>query len=144
MYEYPKELDIEEIDSSRIVVDAKLNKLDPLSVKLAIYEKASELWQSSPEIEFRVDKDVSLYMYVKIKDPGKRKSIKDLLKPCIDGLEPILGRSDNANPLPMNEIKGRRFSPRDERILDISMNVRGAVGNNITIGLNATDKLKLL
>lgn len=59
------------------------------------------------------------------------------MKPCIDGIEPIMGHPDNLLPVPRSELN-RSLAPQDEMILKLEFNVRGGKSNHITIVINPT------
>jgi hypothetical protein len=118
-----------------VCVEAQPARLDEKSVKWAIYEAAFDLYQVRPDLRFPPQTPVAVEIRVAIDDAAKRKSIAALLKPCIDGLEPILGHPCNLAPEPRESIK-RRLAPQDEMILALDFHVRGGPVTKISAFIN--------
>jgi hypothetical protein len=114
-----------------ILIEADLPRMDETSVKWALYEKAFALFQRRPDLRFPPQTPVSVEIRVTINDDGKRKSIAALLKPCIDGLEPILGHPTNLLPERRESLQ-RRLAPQDEMILSLDFHVRGGPSTEVS------------
>ena len=54
------------------------------------------------------------------------------MKPCIDGVEPLLGHPDNLLPEP-RESPRRRLAPQDEMILTLAFQVRGGDADAVSV-----------
>lgn len=121
------------IDYNRVgvLIETALTQLDATTVKWALYDSAIDLYQRCPGLRFTPQSPISVEIHVTIDDTGRRKSIKDLLKPCIDGLEPILGHPDNLLPEPRQTLQ-RRLAPQDEMILSLTFHVRGGNSNKVS------------
>ena len=115
-----------------VLIETALEGLDQDSVKWSLYESALALYESRPELRFPPQCPLALDVRVTIDDAGRRKSISTLMKPCIDGLEPILGHPSNLPPEPRGVMK-RRLAPQDEMVLDLAFHVRGGVSNAVAV-----------
>jgi hypothetical protein len=114
-----------------VLVEAAPAQLDEAGVKWALYESPFDLYQRRPELRYPPQSSLSVEVRVTVRDPGRRKSIQALLKPCIDGLEPILGHPDNLLPEPRDVLQ-RRLAPQDEMILSLTFHVRGGTSNHVS------------
>jgi hypothetical protein len=101
-------------------------------VKWALYEQALELYRFRSDFRFPPQTCMAVEIRVTIDNTGKRKSIAALLKPCIDGLEPILGHPSNLIPDPRESLQ-RRLAPQDEMILSLDFHVRGGDSTAISV-----------
>jgi hypothetical protein len=117
-----------------VLVEAQPARLDEKTVKWAIYEAAFRLYQCHPALRFPPQTPLSVEIRVSIDDIANRKSIAALLKPCIDGLEPIMGHPFNLPPEP-REIVKRRLAPQDEMILSLDFHVRGGTATKISANI---------
>jgi hypothetical protein len=117
-----------------VFIEAALSQLDATTVKWALYDSAFDLYQRCPRLRFTPQSPISVEIHVTIDNAGRRKSIKDLLKPCIDGLEPILGHPDNLLPEPREVLqrRQRRLAPQDEMVLSLAFHVRGGDANKVS------------
>jgi hypothetical protein len=118
-----------------ILVEANIRGFDAESVKWAVYDQAYQLYTLRPELRFAPQTALRLDFRVTISDVERRKSIAALLKPSIDGLEPILGHPTNAPPLPRESLN-RRLAPQDEMILELDYHIRGGNSNYISVSLS--------
>jgi len=115
-----------------VLIEAILTGLDQDSVKWTLYERAFDLYQRRPDLRFPPQCSVSIDVRVAIDDAGRRKSIAALMKPCIDGLEPILGHPSNLPPEPRDTIQ-RPLAPQDEMVLSLAFHVRGETSNEVSV-----------
>jgi len=127
-------------DKPGVLVETDLVKLDADAVKWALYEKAFQLFEGDPDLRFPPICPLSLDIRVTIDDEQRRKSIQAFLKPCIDGLEPILGHPDNLLPEPRAQLK-RRLAPQDEMILSLDFHVRGGSSNRVSALIRSQESL---
>jgi hypothetical protein len=117
-------------DEKTVLIETDLNALDAESVKWSVYDRAYQIYEDDPTLRFPPLTALSLDVRVTIDDRRRRKSIEALLKPCIDGLEPILGHPDNVLPQPREQLK-RNLAPQDEMILSLNFHVQGGSSNRI-------------
>ncbi len=115
-----------------ILIEVPLTKLDADTVKWALYDKSYELFQLRPEVRFPPLCPMSIDILVTIDNAQQRKSIQALMKPCIDGLEPILGHPDNLLPEP-REVISRRLAPQDEMVMSLNFHVWGGDSNRVAV-----------
>ncbi|HEX4414173.1 MAG TPA: hypothetical protein VH107_11135 [Lacipirellulaceae bacterium] len=118
-------------ETAGVLVEAQPARLDEKTVKWAIYEAAFHLYEHQPNLRFPPQTSLSVEIRVSIDDAANRKSIAALLKPCIDGLEPILGHPFNLLP-ESREIIKRRLAPQDEMILSLGFHLRGGTATKIS------------
>ena len=115
-----------------VLLETALPSLDEVTVKWALYENAIELYQRRPELRFPPQSPIAIDVRVTVNDSGRRKSIGALMKPCIDGLEPILGHPSNLLPEPRESLQ-RRLAPQDEMVLSLAVHVRGGPLNRVSV-----------
>lgn len=117
---------------SGILVEAPVTGLDADTVKWTLYEKSYELFLRRPELRFPPQHAISLEIRVSVNNAGRRKSLQALMKPCIDGMEPLLGHPDNLLPVPRGELQ-RRLAPQDEMVMSLAFHVRGGEANEVAV-----------
>jgi hypothetical protein len=118
----------EAVELSGVLIETALSSKDEGAIKRTLYRRSAELYWSSPHLAFPPQQPLSLHVRVDIADPGPRKSIKDMLKPCIDGLEPIMSRPDGLQPFTLEQLDAgewRTLAPQDEMVVELRMDVRG-------------------
>jgi hypothetical protein len=109
-----------------VLIEVELESRSEDAVKRAVYQRAAEVYWSRPALAVPAQESIAVDVSVEL--TGRRKSIRDLLKPCIDGLEPILSCPDGRTPLTLDELaegKWRTLAPQDEMIMELRMDVRG-------------------
>ncbi|MCA9040706.1 MAG: hypothetical protein KDA65_10195 [Planctomycetaceae bacterium] len=114
-----------------VLIETELTGLDENTVKYGLYEKAYELYQQHPELRFLPQTPLAMDIRVVVNDAGRRKSIHALLKPCIDGTEPILGHPKNQPPEPPHLRPA--FQPQDEMVRSLTFNVRGGPTTSVSV-----------
>jgi hypothetical protein len=119
---------------SGILIEAPVAGLDADTVKWALYEQSFELFQHRPELRFPPQYAISMEIRVTVNNAGRRKSLQALMKPCIDGMEPLLGHPDNLLPVPRAELH-RRIAPQDEIVMSLAFHVRGGDANEVAVVL---------
>ncbi len=119
-------------DETGVLIKTELNSLDESSVKWTLYDCAFDLCTCQPELRFPPLSPLSIDIRVVVNDDDRRKSIQALMKPCIDGLEPILGHPDNLPPVPREQLR-RRLAPQDEMVLSLAIHVRGGISSGIAV-----------
>lgn len=115
-----------------VCVEVEVERFDEKTVKWALYDRAFEMFSKNPELRFAPQTELSLKILVVINNAQRRKSIQALLKPCIDGLEPILGHPDNLLPVGRTELN-RSLAPQDEMVMNLEFHVRGGEQNHISV-----------
>jgi len=123
-----------------ILIESKLDGFDENSIKRNLYESAFGLYSRRPELRFPPLSPLSMEIRVDISDDSRRKSIQALIKPCIDGVEPILGHPDNRLPIPWEQLD-RRLAPQDEMVLSLAFHVRGGASNGISVMISPFEDL---
>jgi hypothetical protein len=115
-----------------VLVEAPLASVDADAVKWTLYNKSFELYEHRPELRYPPQRPIAAEIRVMISNAGRRKSLQALMKPCIDGLEPLLGHPDNLLPEPRESLH-RRLAPQDEMILTLELHVRGGNSNEVSV-----------
>ena len=115
-----------------ILVESELTSLDADTVKWDLYEKAFELYELRSDLRFPPLYPILLDIHVTVNNEQRRKSIQALMKPYIDGLEPILGHPDNLLPQPRKQLQ-RRLAPQDEMVVVLTFHVRGGDSNCVSV-----------
>ncbi|MEZ6044254.1 MAG: hypothetical protein R3C11_01440 [Planctomycetaceae bacterium] len=114
-----------------VLIETELTRLDEKTVKCELYEKAYELYEQNPELRFPPRSPLAMDIRVSVNDDGRRKSIHALLKPCIDGTEPILGHPKDQQPQPPH--LRPTFQPQDEMVCSLTFDVRGGTSNSVSV-----------
>jgi hypothetical protein len=121
--------------SSRVKIEANINALDEYAVKWAIYEASLDYYRENNRVYINVDLAVDIV--VQLDHSNINKSIKELIKPSIDGLEPVLGRNDGLAPLEDKEGRYKwRLDPKDSRIVTLNIRIEPGVTNKINISID--------
>lgn len=118
-----------------VLVETGLKRLDETSVKWALYDQAFQMFSENPELRFESGVVLAMDIRVTINNSQRRKSLKALLKPCIDGVEPILGTPDGRLPVPRKELSGRYLAPQDEMVTILDFHVRGGDQNHVAVAI---------
>ncbi|MDC0284711.1 hypothetical protein OAK85_05085 [Mariniblastus sp.] len=121
--------------SSDVLIETVLDRLDENSVKWALYDRAFQMFSENPDLRFGSGLVLAMDIRVTIDDSKRRKSLKALMKPCIDGVEPILGTPDGRLPVPRTELS-RYLAPQDEMIAILDFHVRGGNQNHIAVAIS--------
>lgn len=115
-----------------VVVEVPVTGFDVDTVKWALYDRSFSLFQRRPELRFPPQSPISMEIRVTVSNAGRRKSLQALMKPCIDGMEPLLGHPYNLLPEPRESLR-RRLAPQDEMVLGLSFHVRGGESDEVSI-----------
>ena len=127
-----------------ILVEANIDSFEADAVKWAMYDQAFRLYHCRPELRFAPQTPLRVDFRVTVETTARRRSIAALLKPSIDGLEPILGHPTNLLPVARADLN-RRLAPQDEMILELDYHIRGGTSNFISAAispLNLCDLIK--
>jgi hypothetical protein len=127
-------------DRMGILIEAPLVGLDADAVKWTLYETSFALFKSRPELRYPPQHPMSMEIRVTISNATRRKSLQALVKPCVDGTEPIMGHPYNLLPEP-REILKRRLAPQDEMILSLAFHVRGGESDTVAVLLRPAQPL---
>lgn len=115
-----------------VLVETPLTGFDADAVKWMLYEKSFELFKLRPELRFPPQHPISMEIRVTISNASRRKSLQALMKPCIDGVEPLLGHPNNLLPQPKESLR-RRLAPQDEMVLSLAFHVRGGESDELSV-----------
>jgi hypothetical protein len=115
-----------------ILVEAPVMGLDDDAVKWTLYETSFALFKSRPELRYPPQYPMSMEIRITINNASRRKSLQALVKPCIDGTEPIMGHPYNLLPEARENLK-RRLAPQDEMIVSLWFHVRGGELDTVAV-----------
>lgn len=115
-----------------ILIEIPLISLNDETVKWALYERSLELFAQRPELRFPPQFPMLMEIRVTVSDAGRRKSLQALMKPCIDGMEPLLGHPDNLLPEPRERLN-RSLAPQDEMVIALAFHVRGGEADEVAV-----------
>lgn len=115
-----------------ILIEVPLTSLDADTVKWTLYDRSLELFSQRPELRFPPQFPMLMEIRVTVSNAGRRKSLQALMKPCIDGMEPLLGHPDNLLPIPREQLN-RRLAPQDEMVIALAFHVRGGETDEVAV-----------
>lgn len=124
--------------SQGVCIACALGSMDADSVKWALYDEAFEMQRQQPEIRFAPGTHIAMDVRVTIDAAAPRKSILALIKPCIDGVEPVLGTPDGRLAVPRTQLD-RPLAPQDEMVTQLSFHVRGGQRNCVSVFISPID-----
>jgi hypothetical protein len=122
-----------------ILVELPLTGLNADNVKWALYDRCYELFNRRPELRYPPQYPISAEIRVFVSNASRRKSLQALMKPSIDGMEPLLGHPDNLLPEPRANLR-RRLAPQDEMVMALEFHVRGGELDEIAVLLCPFEK----
>lgn len=121
---------------SGVLVETAVANLNQETIKWALYDEAFELYRQRPELRLAPQTMIKLDVTVTVENSAPRKSLQDLMKPCIDGLEPLLGHPMNLEPVPRDQLQ-RALAPQDEMVVEFTMIVRGGRSHRVETVMSA-------
>lgn len=115
-----------------VLIEVPLPGLDAEAVKWTLYDISYDLFLRRPELRYPPQHPLSLEIRVTVNDASRRKSLQSLMKPCIDGMEPLLGHPFNLLPESRTNLK-RPLAPQDEMVLSLAFHVRGGDADTVAV-----------